>query len=184
MRWFCWVGSVCPLTHAFARAPPHSIKLEHCIRLWSHPVFSSFPSEWPLLSAILKILLKTQRSRDKRALASAPSAAPSSLSAPAPPPRLSSHGRIMRITQFTPPKASNQWAAKPYWSESECQRRKGKGLNKNRKWNSTSIRLKRRGENHYMCRATASLIKHLSLLASAEVAETQMSKVKNEAPCQ
>lgn len=120
----------------------------HSASSWSTASISEatlyfLPDEWPLLSAILKILLKKQRSRDKRALASVASSAPGSLSAPAPPPRLSSHGRILRITQFTPPKASNQWAAKPYWSESECQRRKGKGLNKNRKWSSTPVWLKR-----------------------------------------
>lgn len=124
------------MTHAFARAPPLNIKLEHCIHLWSHPVFSS---RW-VTTAIhhtKNTLKETALTRQVRPRISrfCCSQLPFSTS---PSPRLSSHGRILRITQFTPLKASNQWAVKPYWSESECQRRKGKGLNKNRKWNSTS----------------------------------------------
>lgn len=114
------------MTHAFARAhPPLSIKLEHCIHPWSHPVFSS---RW-VTTAIRhtkNTLKETALTRQARPRISR-FCCSSSLLAPAPPPRLSSHGRIVRITQFTPPKASNQWAVKPHWSESECQGEEGKG---------------------------------------------------------
>lgn len=128
-----WVRSVC-LSHGSCHCP----STPHLASSWitasvSQATLYFLPDEWPLLSAILKILLKTQRSGDTRALTSAASAAPSSLLAPAPPPCLSSHGRILRITQFTPLKASNQWAVKPYWSESQCQMEEGKDWIKNRK---------------------------------------------------
>lgn len=83
------------------------------------------PDEWPLPHTTLKIPLKKQCSQDHNTSLSPLSPLSSCFSHQPLPLLLPCHGRILRITQFVPRKAANQWAGNHYWSESEWKSRAG-----------------------------------------------------------
>lgn len=139
------------MTHAFARAPPLSIKPEACIRLWSHPVFSS---RW-VTTAIrhtkntLKETALTRQARPRISRFCCCSKLP--FQQPPPP-----HPPVESWENFEDNTAEsfNSASSKaPLIRVRTPEEKRKKGLNKNRKWNSTSDTTKTTlGGNHDVCR--------------------------------